>query len=280
MFLNRLFKSGKCCRSQSTQVLPLLAGLLAVLCCSTAGAQYKGVEGRYHALNQQTHPGVPGYWSAILNPGSVNYYQPVQVELPTKGQVAFFSGPARKPVAQPAPAMAGVAVGNIYRLRLSEMPEYPGVELYPSIEIVDRLHPPAGKIFEFPVPIQITADEIDLALAGNLVTKVIYLEQPQLAVPRLQTGLEGPTALAADRNAIAEADRRGRPMVILRIGGRVPSQQPGDRDFFGTGARVTLPPKPAVSMPERSGQNRNAGLPRESVNRLRSASSPSEQAID
>jgi hypothetical protein len=244
----------------------LLAGLLAVLFNSTASAQFQGVGGRYHPLNQQTAPGTAGLWSAIMNPAAARYHQPVRVELPRGGQVTFFAGPERRAVAQPAPAVAGVAVGHVYRLRISDMPQYPGIDLFPTIEILDRLHPPAGKLFEFPVPVQITPEEIDLALRGNLVTKVIYLEQPQLADPRPQSDLVGANVVSASQNALAEADRRGRPMVILRLGGRVPSRQDNDASFFGSGAKITLPPKstanpkPSIQKTSAAAQGRNSLL--------------------
>ena len=136
---------------------------------------------------------------------------PVEIELPNGGKVTFYSGPTGQPVTLAAPAMAGVAVGHVYRLRISELPEHPGIELFPSIEILDRLHPPNGKLYEFPIPVQITTEEIQFALAGNLVTKVMYLEQPQLAIPRPRANPIGVDVVPAHRNAFAEADRRGRP---------------------------------------------------------------------
>jgi hypothetical protein len=228
------------------------AGLLLLCGSSTAAAQLRGVEGRYHPLNQMSRPGQTGEWAARLDPSRVQFHQPVRIELPSEGEVAVYSGPLRQLVPLTAPAVAGVAVGHVYRLKIGEMPEYPGIDLYPSIEIVDRLHPPAGQLFEFPVPIPITAEEIDLALQGSLVTKVIFLEQPQLAVPRLQDGLVGEDVVPPYRNAFAEADRRGRPMVILRIGGRVPSSQGEDAAFFGSGAKITLPPGPGGGLPAAS----------------------------
>lgn len=227
---------------------PLLVLGLLLLLGSRLDAQLTGVEGRYHPLNQLTPPGIPGYFSAAQDPSVVRYYQPVRIELPTTGNVAFYAGPARRAITLSAPATAGVAVGHTYRLRISDMPEYPGIELFPSIEILDRLHPPEGRLYEFPVPVQITAEEIDLALSGQLVTKVIYLEQPQLALPQPlgdpdQPAVAGPAHVVPPfRNALAEADRRGRPMVILRLGGRLPDPHQHDAQFFGSGAKITLPP--------------------------------------
>ena len=39
-------------------------------------------------------------------------------------------------------------------------------------------------------------------------------------------------------NLLAEADRAGRPMLILRIGGRVPGIYSSDPAFFGTGGPI------------------------------------------
>ena len=77
-----------------------------------------------------------------------------------------------------------MGVGYLFRVRVSDMPEFPGQSLYPSIEVIDRLHPPRGKVDKFPIPVELSADEIRLALSGRMITKVVYLEQPQLAIPR------------------------------------------------------------------------------------------------
>ncbi len=117
------------------------------------------------------------------------------------------------------------------------MPDFPGVELFPSIEIFDRLHPPAGREYEFPVPIVLTADEIQQAIDGRMITKVVYLEQPQFAV----TGDIAPAllnrVLPPDRNLLIEADRLGRPMILVRLGGRTPDEGRPEDGFF-------MPPAP------------------------------------
>jgi len=142
------------------------------------------------------------------------------------------------------PADARLGVGFTYRIRISNMPEFPKRSLYPSIELLDRLHPPRSKADRFPIPIAFTEDEIELALSGRLVTKVVYLEQPQLAVP-----LEEPLPTATIEpavNLLKEADRRGRPMAIVRIGGR----QPGGEavwDFVGRGGPLQFSRDPQGS---------------------------------
>lgn len=240
----------------------LLSGIVLTLSPVTLPAQAPlgqslpgraNASGVYEPLNQRTPPGIAGDWAGILRRADAVYLQPVRVELPTKGRVAVYRTP-QQPVELDAPAQVGVAVGHTYRLRLSRMPEFPGVELYPSLEVLDRLHPPTGKVQEVPVPVPVTQQEIEQALAGRLVTKVVYLEQPQLAGLRGHDKAFSVLTVPARSNLLAEADRRGRPMLILRLGGRLPPVHsplaergiPGEAGpaFFGRGAPVSVPSLP------------------------------------
>jgi hypothetical protein len=118
------------------------------------------------------------------------------------------------------------------------MRDFPGLELYPTIEVIDRLHPPRGREVEFAIPIILTAEEIAAAIDGRLVTKVSYLEQSHREVP-----VPIPTASRVRRvllpeNALAQAAEAGRPMVIVRLGGRTPDAGVFEPGFFGTCAPV------------------------------------------
>lgn len=197
--------------------------------------------GMYFPLHHRMPPGVAGYWSGMTGKVPLGRYQPIRIELPTSGQVAVYRGRPPRPAPLEAPAQFGVAVGSVYRLRIGHMPGFPGTTLYPSIEVLDHLNPPAGRAADFPIPIRFTEEDIELALAGRLVTKVVYLEQPQLAVPR--RGEEGLPVqrVPAERNLLAEADLLGRPMVVVRLGSRRPAVHGEDAEFFGTGGPVRLP---------------------------------------
>jgi len=227
--------------------LPISLALTTMLAVSlvheSARAQGRLTElrGTYQPLNQTMPPGVAGYWSAAIGRAEPGVFQPIRVLLPAEGNVTFFDGPAARPIPLTAPAQIGVAVGYTYRLKLSEMPEYPGVELYPSIEILDRLHPPAGLENKFPVPVEFKREEVESAIRGRLVTKIVYLEQPQMAYVNEQTSRDGILNLPAHRNLMAEADLAGRPMIIVRLGGRVPDPRTDDISFFATGAPLALP---------------------------------------
>jgi hypothetical protein len=116
-------------------------------------------------------------------------------------------------------------IGPVYRLQVSQIPNNPGIEVYPTIELIDRLYPPPGLALRYPIPVELTLDELELAARGAFVTRVIYVEDPQQAMPVAQhAGGEQPWVEASPgADPLVEADERGRPVAILRLGGRVPS---------------------------------------------------------
>ena len=230
----QILRSADACSRAFSSRAWVLAGwlLLAGWTVSPALAQSRSM-GRYYPLDQNAPPGVAGQWATVQR-GFLPVMQPVRIELPGEGgEVSFFVGPGAAPTVA-APAIVGLRVSSIYRIKIGNMPDFPGVELYPTVEVVDRLHPPRGRENEFAIPIALTAEEIAFALRGRLVTKVIYLEQPNRAAPD-----PGPASarsqLAGPRdNALALADEAGRPMVIVRLGGRVPDPSAPEPGFFGT----------------------------------------------
>ena len=233
----------------------LSAVTLALLLPSTLLGQTQTPLNRgpwYQPLHHQLPPGAAAYWTPFQGKATPGWFQPVRFELPSGGNVTLYNASPSAPVALAAPAQAGLLVGHLYRLRISDMPEFPGVELYPTIEMLDRLHAPPGQEAEFPVPVAFTTDEIEQALEGGLVTKVIYLEQPQFAIPRQSEGLMLPVqTLSPSVNLLSVADQLGRPLVIVRLGGRLPDARNSDVTFWGTNAPVQMvtPPPPAEQPP-------------------------------
>lgn len=235
----------------------LLAAILPT-CCGTAAGQSRF---EYHQpLNQHLPTGQAAAWLNAIRGYDPAWLQPVRIELPAGGLVAIHSASADPFSTLPSPAQFAVNAGHHYRLKLSELPEFPGEELFPSIEILDHLHPPAGQEHDFPIPIVFTKDDIRLALAGKLVTRVIYLEQPSMAAALDPLRREIPQAVSPADNALQEADRLGRPMIIVRIGGRIPSGPDMPLSFFGSGGAVSLsaPAAPAGDVVQMSDPRRRA----------------------
>ena len=113
--------------------------------------------------------------------------------------------------------------GSIYRLKLTNIPGAgrEGVELYPTLEI----GPPARRTLAYlahnAIPIQLTEEDFDQVLAGNFVTKVIYLPDPEfqgLAVADVATLVS--TRLEPGLDPIEEASRKGAILAILRVGNK------------------------------------------------------------
>ena len=215
------------------QLLSLLFAAFAV--SRTATAQNPADAPYYQPLNDRLPPGYNAEILERVRRDDAHWLQPVRVEVPTTAQVSAYSAAPEPLLTGDAPAQFSVSTGHLYRLRLAEMPEFPGLELFPSIEILDRLHPPEGLKESYPIPIVFDEADLRAAAEGLLVTRVIYLERPQIAASGDPLRSERAQTVAPGGNAIDLAARHGRPMVIVRIGGRVPSGPDSPPLFFGTG---------------------------------------------
>lgn len=229
--------------TRSLQAL-LLAGAWLGAASVSHAQQYPAVGGRQFPLNQMSPVGQNAAWATAAGYATPPYFQPVRLSLPSTGTVSFYDRSPTQEIPLDAPGQAGLLVGQVYRLKVSNLPEFPNQEFYPSIELMDRLHPPPGRVQEFPVTMELTVEELEWAAAGRLVTKVIYLEQPN-RVPVLN--LDAPEriqTLPPSRNIVAEADMLGRPVAILRVGGRTPDPHRFDPAFFGACPPVLVAPVP------------------------------------
>ncbi|MDR3199172.1 MAG: hypothetical protein LBU34_14995 [Planctomycetaceae bacterium] len=151
------------------------------------------------------------------------YFQPVKINAPEGCRIAF---PVNDHFVQrqTTPYAVGLIVGNDYRLRITDIPFQPGREVFPTVKIIARTYPPQGLELEFPIRIDITQEDIELALDGKFITRVIYLENPQTAMPiRGDSGTQISTDIAGGFNPVAVAATMGQPVAIVRIGGRIPN---------------------------------------------------------
>jgi hypothetical protein len=120
-----------------------------------------------------------------------------------------------------APASYNFAQSAIYRLKLSELPDYPGVDLYPTLEVVPANHRAMTFLAHSSVPVCFSAEDLRMVSAGNYVVKVIYLPDPQyqdIAVGGACLGELVSTQLEPGQDPIAEACKRGSILLIVRLG--------------------------------------------------------------
>jgi hypothetical protein len=164
------------------------------------------------------------------------YRQPVSIVAPPGTLVTLASGGSFDSPST-TPLTVGLQLRQNYRLMVAGIPQRPGQSVYPSIELLDRLRPPEGKSLKYPIPIELTAAELQMAVDGKMVTRVIYLEDPRTALPVTRTADQPQDYFELDprEDPIDAAKRLGRPMAILRIGSRVPGPAGPDAGFlFGS----------------------------------------------
>jgi hypothetical protein len=111
--------------------------------------------------------------------------------------------------------------GSIYRLKVSSIEGRPGVELYPTLEIGPASNRTAAYLAHSAIPVQFTQEDFDQVAAGNFVTKVIYVPDPEFQ----ELALAGVDTLVSTRldpgvDPIVEADRRGAILAIIRVGNK------------------------------------------------------------
>jgi hypothetical protein len=161
------------------------------------------------------------------------FYQPVEIKVP-QGALISMAVDHQFEDEKPAPRKVGLLIGAVYRIRVTNIRMAEGVEVFPTIEIVDRLYAPAGQKQRFAIPVDITEEDLRLAAEGKFVTRVIYLEDPLHALP----AREDPKAqnwfeVRPGQDPLAVADGLGRAVAILRMGARIPTQgEMQDEGFF------------------------------------------------
>jgi len=118
-----------------------------------------------------------------------------------------------------APARYNFLQSSIYRLKLSDIPNRPGVDLYPTLEVPPATYKTSTFLAHSSVPLSFTEEDFEQVAAGNFVVKVIYLPDPQFQ----DLAATGPDEVVSSRlepgaDPILEAKRRGSILAIVRLG--------------------------------------------------------------
>jgi len=169
-------------------------------------------------------PGTIAREQLIRDASFRGYFQPVELYGPEGSSISLVvNGKFTKP--EKSPVRAGLLIGKVYRFRVTGIKRHEGFEVFPTVEIINRMYPPKGQATRFPIPVQLTREELAMAIAGRFVTRVIYLENPRTALPLRQAGdTQRYYEVAPDQDPVQVADELGRPMAILRMGSRIPGE--------------------------------------------------------
>jgi hypothetical protein len=218
----------------------------AVLVLLASGLPAAAQERPVHWLNAGALP--PGaIGSQRLHRGGPlpGYFQPVRIRAPQGARISLATEGSFSN-AESNDMLVGLQIGPVYQLQVSDIPNSNGLELYPTIEMIDRTYPPPCLTLRYPIPIDLTQEELELAARGAFVTRIIYIEDPHLALPVARKAndelpwFEAP----AGEDPLVTADRLGRPVAILRIGGRVPNPDDIAKGYQGVPKFVTFAPPP------------------------------------
>ncbi|MBX9656840.1 hypothetical protein K2Y11_24745 [bacterium] len=143
----------------------------------------------------------------------------VRFTRPNGMKIAWLSEGQFTPPQLEAPARYNFYQARIYRLKLTEIENRPGLELYPTLEVYPGNVKVDAYLAHNAVPIEFTEEDFDQVSAGNFVTKVIYLPDPkfqELAIAGVETLVS--TRLDPGIDPVQEASRRGVILAVLRIG--------------------------------------------------------------
>jgi hypothetical protein len=147
------------------------------------------------------------------------------------------------------PGRCNFQEGAIFRLKLSNIPGWPTLELFPTLEVANSKPKTISFLAHNSIPVSFTNEDFkQVADSGNFVTKVIYLPEPEFQ----ELALAGVDTLVSTRldpgvDPIVEADRRGSIMAIIRLGNK-DLQAAGANEAANAAAAVPGFPGPVAGL--------------------------------
>ena len=215
------------------RVVGTLPWAVAVLGCLVLSSPVlaQGPPAHWHHAGAMP-PGAIGSQRLLRGGPLLGHFQPVAVSVP-EGALISVANQGAFTSHQPGRILVGLQVSPVYRFRVTSLPLFEDLELYPTVELIGRTYPPPGQQLRFPIPIELTREDLELALEGMFVTRVIYVEDPATAEPIAREADEQPWFEAPDgQDPLVMADQLGRPVAIVRIGGRIPQTSGDNGDFL------------------------------------------------
>ncbi|MBQ2683949.1 MAG: hypothetical protein IJG02_08735 [Thermoguttaceae bacterium] len=219
-----------------------------VLFAGTALAQTSG--GRF--LGEGEVAGALAAGSRMRQKGD-GYLQPMKFILP-QGAIAAIASENGFLENRSMPDLFALRPGDVYRFKIFNIPFHEGAELFPSVEVLNRTFPPEGKALDFPVQLLLTQEDLEFALDGQFVTRVVFLENIKDALPADSSfsdeglSIDVPTGLSP----VSVAETRGTVMAIIRVGSRLPEEEPNAQSPFYFGL-------PSFALPSRDLARQTAG---------------------
>lgn len=184
----------------------------------------------------------------------INARTSVKFSDPANMNISWYGAGGLNDNALSTPARYNFPQGGIYRLKLSNVKGNPGVDFYPTLEVLPASPKTATYLAHSSVPLSFTEEDFAEVNAGNFLVKVIYLPDPQF---QDIAAVAGPaevisTKLEPGVNPIDEARRRGEVLLIVRLGNidlEAKGTPPLDAPNPFAGGAGPRPPMPAPVPP-------------------------------
>src|ERR1051326_2793639 len=142
---------------------------------------------------------------------------------PAGMSVTLYQGRA-KPKTLQTPFTVGIRPGYVYRIKLSNIPDHPGVTLSPTIDVRGSMClPPTTSASRHPAPFILSDQDIEKVIDNAVITKIVYLEDPESALPEQSRKGEliQEIQMPFTRDLLVESRYYGRPLFGWRLGGKV-----------------------------------------------------------
>jgi hypothetical protein len=118
------------------------------------------------------------------------------------------------------PLRMELPVGVACRLRLTRIPGYEGMELFPSVRVLAKLDAPPADDWRFPVELVIDRQDLAEAMEGALVRRIVYS-----STECLEAELPVSFDVEPGNDALEVARTLGDPVLEFVVGNRVPSTE-------------------------------------------------------
>jgi hypothetical protein len=141
------------------------------------------------------------------------------------------------------PAAHDFGQGHIYRLKLTNIPNQPGRELYPTLEIAPTSARTQAFLAHSSIPIEFTDNDFDQVFSGNYITKVVYLPNPDFqGIAMSGVGTLVNTQLQPGVDPIIEASKRGSILAVIRMGNKDLSGIVAENKRYASMSGFAMPP--------------------------------------
>jgi hypothetical protein len=129
------------------------------------------------------------------------------------GEMSYSENPIQ------VPGRYNFSQGAVYRLRLKGVKSRPGLEVYPTMEVVPTNYKTEAFLAHSSVPVSFSDEEFEEIADGKQIVKVVYLPNPEnQELTGSGTEVISSTQLESGADPIQEAQRRGSILVVIRMG--------------------------------------------------------------